>query len=88
MFKRGERIHERNRIRVRVFVFYATFNNISAISRGGQFYWWRKPEYPDETTDLQQVIDKLDHIMLYRVQLAICGIETLNVSCDRYRSHR
>jgi hypothetical protein len=19
---------------------------------GGQFYWWRKPEYPEKTTDL------------------------------------
>ena len=26
---------------------------------GGQFYWWRKPEYPEKTTDLSQVIDKL-----------------------------
>jgi hypothetical protein len=24
-----------------------------------QFYWWRKPEYPEKTTDLLQVTDKL-----------------------------
>jgi len=26
---------------------------------GGQFYWWRKPWYPEKTSDLPQVIDKL-----------------------------
>ena len=27
--------------------------------RGRQFYWWRKPEYPEKITDLSQVTDEL-----------------------------
>ena len=27
---------------------------------GGQFYWWRKPEYRQKTTDLPQIIDNVN----------------------------
>jgi hypothetical protein len=33
-------------------------STIFQLYRGSLFYLWRKPEYPDKTTDLLQVTDK------------------------------
>jgi len=52
-------------IGVRGMVFNAIFNNNFQLYRDGQFYMWRKLEYPLKTTDLLQIIVKLYYIKLY-----------------------
>jgi hypothetical protein len=51
--------------------FTATFSNISVIS-------WQSVllvEYTEKTTDMPQVTDKLDHIMLHRECIAMNGVQ-------------
>jgi hypothetical protein len=57
-------------------------STIFQLHRGSQFYWWRKLEYPEKTTDLPQGTDKLDPITLYRVHTRPSGIQTCSFSGD------
>jgi hypothetical protein len=58
-------------------MYLTPLSTIFQLFCGGQFYWWKKPEYPEKTTDLSPITDKLDHI-------ALIGIRTHSIGGDIY----
>jgi hypothetical protein len=58
-------------VKIRVMLYKATFNNKNQFHRGGQFYWVRKPKYPEKIADLPQNTDNLYHIILYRAHFSM-----------------
>jgi hypothetical protein len=45
-------------------MFNATFNNIQLYG-GGQFYWWRKQEFPEVTDNNTSSWYEKGHILIY-----------------------
>jgi hypothetical protein len=65
------------------FTPLSTIFRLHFVYRGCQFYWLKKPEYPEKTIDLSEVTYKLYHIMLYRVHLAMYVVRTHNFSGNK-----
>jgi hypothetical protein len=61
-------------------------STIFQLYRGGQFYWWRKPEKPAENH--QPTTSHWQTLSLNVAHLALSGIRTHNINGDRHRLHR
>jgi hypothetical protein len=62
-------------------IFFSSYSN--TISHcGDQFHWWRIVEYSKKRTHLVQITEKVYHMILHRVHLAMNGVRTHNFGGD------
>ena len=47
-----------------IFGVFVPLSTIFQLYHGDQFKWWKKPEYPERTTDHGQATGKLYHLRL------------------------
>jgi hypothetical protein len=60
-------------------------STVFQLYRGSQFYWWRKQEYQEKTTDLLHVTDKLYYIInVVSSTPRLSDVRTHNCSGDRH----
>ena len=59
--RRIKNVQSRNTDKIWFVLWCLTpLSTIFQLYRDSQFYWWRKPEYSEKTTDLSQVTDKFN----------------------------
>ena len=60
-------------------LFFCALTPLSAIFQlyhDDQFYWWKKPEYPERTTDHGQATGKLYHLRLQVECTIFCNLQS------------
>ena len=50
------------------------FSTLFQLYLDGQFYWWRKPEYPEKLTDLVAISSIRTHNLSYCYEIFTCMI--------------
>ena len=58
------------------FLCLTPISAIFQLYHGDKFYWWRKPEYPERTTDHWQVTGKHYHLWLWVECTLYCHLQS------------